>query len=225
MQWQDTDILEVKPLSNTIIQVLLKPKQYTDYRAGQYLQIKTIHFENYFSIANAPIGNSFYECHIRHDTLNPSSQELLQHIQEYRHLKIRLPFGRCYLEQLDSSKPIIFIAGGTGFAPIKSMIEMMLFQNDARSFECYWGAKTQSDLYWQEQLHQYQNHTPLFKHLACVIDDDLLKQVLEHHPNDLNAYQFVLSGPFEMVFKYRDRLLSAGVKLEFMHADAFEFKT
>jgi len=225
MQWQDTDILEVKPLSNTIIQVLLKPKQYTDYMAGQYLQLQTAHFENYFSIANAPIGNPYYECHIRHDTHNPSSQELLQHIQAHQAIKIKLPFGRCCLEQLNTRKPIIFIAGGTGFAPIKSMIEMILFQNDHRRFECYWGAKIQSDLYWQEQLQQYQQHTPLFKHLACIIDDDLLNHVLKQHPDDLNTYQFVLSGPFEMVLNYRDRLIQAGIKPASMHSDAFEFKT
>ena len=225
MQWQDADILEVNPLSNTIIQVLLKPKQFINYRAGQYLQIKTTHFENYFSIANAPIGNPFYECHIRHDKLNPSSQELMDHIQTHRDIKIKLPFGHCCLEQLDPFKPVIFIAGGTGFAPIKAMIEMMLFKNDKRPFECFWGAKTQSDLYWQEHLLQYQNHTPLFKHLACVIEEDLLNQVLKLHPSDLKMHQFVLSGPFEMALKYRDRLINEGIDAQLMHGDAFEFKT
>lgn len=225
MPWQDAEILEINPLSNTIVQVLLKPLNYINYLAGQYLQIKTAHFENFFSIANAPIGNPFYECHIRHEANNPSSQELMEHFQNHKAIKINLPFGRCTLEHLDALKPIIFIAGGTGFAPIKAMIEMMLFQNDPRPFECYWGAKSQSDLYWQEHLRQYQSHASLFKHLACVIDDDLLNHVLKLHANDLNIYQFVLSGPFEMVYSFSDRLIKAGVHPELMHADAFEFKS
>jgi hypothetical protein len=58
-----------------------------------------------------------------------------------------------------------------------------------------------------------------------VIEDDLLNQVLKLHQLDLKTHQFVLSGPFEMAFNYRERLINEGIDAQLMHGDAFELKT
>lgn len=220
-------VLQVTPLTNTIIQVILQPDEYIDYQAGQYLSLLTDQNSNYFSIANAPLGAKVYELHIRHEKNHSSSQELLNYLKEHGDIEIELPFGKSHIGFLDESRPIIFIAGGTGFAPIKAVIEQLLFTDDARQFECYWSAKLQSDLYWQSKLLSWSEQVKTFKHLELFEGKNsvnLLDSVIARHQIKLANHQFLLSGPFEMVYIYRDKLLSLGILPMNIFSDAFEFE-
>lgn len=224
--WIKAHIQTVNPLSQTIIQVFLKPEQFIPYIAGQYLQIRTANFRNFFSIANAPLGNECYECHIRHDAHNPSSKELLNTIKNQKTLDIQLPFGQNHLNML-SSKPLIFIAGGTGFAPIKAMIEQLLFDEDPRDFECYWGAREKCDLYMESTLQEWRKHVKHFKHLELISGEksfDLLQHYLNRHASNQNTHQIMMSGPFDMVYRYRDQLVTQGFSSKNIFSDAFEFE-
>lgn len=224
--WINAHIQSVNPFSQTILQVFLKPEEYKPYIAGQYLQIRTPHHQNFFSIANAPLGNECYELHIRHDIHNPSSQELLDIIKNQQTLDIQLPFGACHLNVIPD-QPLIFIAGGTGFSPIKAMIEQLLFDQNSREFECYWGAKEKSDLYLEETLYGWKKHVKYFKHLELISGQEsfhLLHHYLNRHQKNMDSHQIIISGPFDMVFKYRDELVGAGISPQNIFSDAFEFE-
>lgn len=224
--WIKAHIQSVNPFSQTILQVFLKPEEYVPYIAGQYLQVRTKHHQNFFSIANAPLGNECYELHIRHDANNPSSQELLDTIKNQKTLDIQLPFGTCHLDAIPH-QPLIFIAGGTGFSPIKAMIEQLLFNQDPRDFECYWGAKDKCDLYLEETLIDWQKHVQNFKHLEVVSGKDsyhLLQHYLNRHSKNKDTHQIIISGPFDMVYKYRDELIKASISTQNIFSDAFEFE-
>lgn len=224
--WIKAHIQTVYPFSQTILQVFLKPEKYIPYIAGQYLQIRTANHQNFFSIANAPLGNECYELHIRHDADNPSSQELLDTIKNQKTLEIQLPFGRCHLG-IFPKKSLIFIAGGTGFSPIKAIIEQLLFNQDARIFECYWGAKEKCDLYLENTLRDWQKHVKNFKHLEVVSGQNsyhLLQNYLHRHPINKHDHQIIISGPFDMVYQYRDELLKAEIPSQNIFSDAFEFE-
>jgi CDP-4-dehydro-6-deoxyglucose reductase len=227
MKWISAKVTQISPLTNTIIQVELEPHEYVFYRAGQYLLLKAGAHQAYFSIANAPLGTHRYELHIRHEKKNIFSQELLNHFQSGGDIEFNLPMGQAHVGHLQSSRPIIFIAGGTGFAPIKAIIEQLLYTDDPRTFECYWGAKEQSDLYWRSKLLDWRQHVKSFTHLALFEGKKsyfMIDSIYERHHEQIKDMQFLICGPFEMVYACRDKLVELGVLPTYIYSDAFEFE-
>lgn len=218
---------DISPLTDSIMRLILTPERYIDYQAGQYLQIVFDDDAFSYSIANAPLGAHKYELHIRHSLENPYTQRLLAYIKKYGFVPIRLPFGKCSIDHLDAQRPILFIAGGTGFAPVKAMIEQLLAISDVRLFELFWGARLQSDLYLDEKVNSWQTHVSRFNYFSSVSEDNgkpLSSLVLEKHPHDLNQWQIVISGPFDMVYSTRDALVNKGVSPAHLFSDAFSFE-
>ncbi|KTD11700.1 NAD(P)H-flavin reductase [Legionella gratiana] len=218
---------DISPLTDSIMRLILMPEQYIDYQAGQYLQIVFDEDAFSYSIANAPLGSHKYELHIRHSIENPYTQRLFAHIKEYGFVNIRLPFGVCSIEHLDAQLPILFIAGGTGFAPVKAMIEQLLSTSDTRPFELFWGARLQSDLYLDEKVNSWKTHVSRFNYFSSVSEDNskpLASLVLERHTHDLNQWQIVISGPFDMVYSTRDVLVDKGISPTHLFSDAFSFE-
>ncbi len=211
----------ITPLTDSIMQLILTPDTYIDYEAGQYLQIISGEQAFSYSIANAPLGSHQYELHIRHT----ANQPLLADIKQKGAVKIKLPLGVCDIAHLHPDKPILLIAGGTGFAPIKAMIEQLLALGAPRAFELYWGARSQSDLYMDDKVTFWQTHVPHFSYFSQLSDAsnaDLASMVTDKHPHDLSQWQIVISGPFDMVYSVRDKLLEKGVSPCDLFSDAFE---
>ena len=217
----------ITPLTDSILQVFLTPERYIDYQAGQYLEILSSGSALSYSIANAPLGSHKYELHIRHSPENNCSQQLLCEIKNRGVLMIRLPLGDCHLDKLQEDRPILFIAGGTGFAPIKAMIEQLLATGDKRTFELFWGARSQSDLYMNEKVDQWQAHVAQFRYYSLLSNsskETLASMVLEQHQVDLKTWQFVIAGHFDMAYATRDALVAQGVLREQLFSDAFSFE-
>lgn len=221
-------VTNIAPLTDKIIALQLTPDSYIDYQPGQYLQLLSAGQWLCYSIANAPLGAHYYDLHIRHDPQNSSNQALFTEIKQHGHVQIRLPFGACHLNKLAADKPILFIAGGTGFAPIKAMIEQLLATGDCRPFTLYWGARSRGDLYLDEKVLQWQAHVAHFRYVSLVSAHDagetLASLVLKQHQQDLPDYQIVIGGPFDMVFSTRDALVAAGASESQLYSDAFGFE-
>lgn len=218
---------EISPLTDSIVKLVLSPDRYVDYQAGQYVNIVLDDQELSYSIANAPLGSHKYELHIRHNKENPANQKLFARIKEYGKVDIRLPLGEVSIDKIDEFRPILFIAGGTGFAPVQSMIEQLLAGGDTRPFELYWGARSQSDLYMDEKVKRWQAHVSRFTYYAFLAEDakaNIVSQLLAHHKDDLACWQMVISGPFEMAYSLRDSLVEKGVSPSVLHSDAFTFE-
>lgn len=225
IQAQVEDII---PLTDSILKLVLIPEQYIEYQAGQYLKIIFGKEAYSYSIANAPLGSHKYELHIRHSADNPYNQALLEHIKKQGSVTLSAPYGRCSIHYLQISRPILFIAGGTGFAPVKAMIEQLLANNDDRPFELIWGARTRSDLYYDENVSYWQKHVSRFHYFSLISEENkttLASCALAKHPQDINEWQIVLSGPFDMVYSTRDVLVQHGVSSEHLFSDAFDFET
>lgn len=218
---------DISPLTDSIMRLVLMPNKYIDYQAGQYLQIIFDNQAFSYSIANAPLGSYKYELHIRHSLENPYNQRLFDHIKKHGTVEIRLPYGTCFLQNLDAQRPILFIAGGTGFAPIKAMIEQLLSTSDTRSFELFWGARIQSDLYMDEKVRNWGALVSRFNYFSLITEEktpSMSSFVLKRHPIDLLDWQIVISGPFDMVYSTRDVLVERGVSPSFLFSDAFSFE-
>lgn len=218
---------KIVPLTDSIMHLILKPEQYIDYQAGQYLDILCEGQQFSYSIANAPLGSQHYELHIRHSLENPYNQILFNHIKREGEVTIQLPFGTCSIDKLDIERPILFIAGGTGFAPVNALIEQLLANADPRPFELFWGARSQSDVYLDEKVLNWQAHVSRFKYYSFLSEaskENLLSNLLIRHAQDLHDWQIVLSGPFEMVYSIRDALIEQGMPRCQLFSDAFSFE-
>ncbi len=217
-------VVSITPLTDSILQLILKPDVYIDYQAGQYLQIIYENEAFSYSIANAPLGSHQYELHIRHTRDNPYNQPLFAEIKRLGVVTLHLPMGECNVSQLHPDKPILFIAGGTGFAPIKAMIEQLLADGESRPIELFWGARSQSDLYMDDKVLYWQSHVTHVKYFPLLSESNqmtLADMVLKRHALDINDWQIVISGPFDMAYSIRDTLTAQGVLPENMFSDAF----
>ena len=219
-------VVAVRRLNQTVWQYVLQPDRWVAYHAGQYLQIHGPEGDNFFSIANAPLGAQTYELHIRPPRDEHKQAVLHAQLALHQRVSISLPLGRCDITHLQPQKPIVFIAAGTGFAPIQAMIEHHLAEAQPRRFEVFWSVHTPEDFYLSEQLDDWQQQNPDLYYCAHVTQRDrssLISQVLSRHPNDIQAWQMVMAGPFNLMFLLRDALVCAGVAPDAIFSDAFEF--
>ncbi|MDX2345970.1 MAG: NAD(P)H-flavin reductase [Legionella sp.] len=220
------EVTDVTPLTNRLLRVTLTPEQYIHYDAGQYLEIISPNPEEtlYYSIANAPLGSKKYELHIRHQPNHTEQQHVLDAITKQGRVILNLPFGTCTLHALNQEQPILLIAGGTGFAPIKAMIEQLLTDGSTQPFTLYWSARTQEDLYLDEKVLAWEKHVPHFDYIPHLTEQNskpLIKRITEQHQTNLKNHQVVLAGPFDFVFALRDALINQNIPKEQLFSDAF----
>jgi CDP-4-dehydro-6-deoxyglucose reductase, E3 len=221
-------VTQVTPLTRNLLRVTLTPEHYIPYDAGQYLQVVSPSETLYYSIANAPLGSHTYELHIRHIPENIEHQHILNTITQQGCVILNLPFGKCTLSALDPQRPMLFVAAGTGFAPVKAMIEQLLTDGDTRPFELYWSASCQEDLYLDEQVLAWQKHVEHFDyvpHIKTPNQTTLIECIQAKHPYDLADYQVVLAGPFDLVYSLRDDLIKQGLSQSQLFSDAFDLET
>lgn len=221
-------VIQAHPLSNRLLRVFLKPEHYIDYDAGQYLKIISSNPDEklYYSIANAPLGSKTYELHIRHEPHHDEQQHLIDVITKQGQLIIHLPFGHCTIRKLNLNQPILFIAGGTGFAPIKAMIEQLLVDDMLQPFVLYWCASTEEALYLDEKVQAWNKHVTPFRYMTHISQHEkapLIERILQNEPL-ITSYQVVLAGPFDFVYALRDTLLANGLSQEKLFSDAFDIQ-
>ncbi|MFY7697998.1 MAG: NAD(P)H-flavin reductase [Legionella sp.] len=225
--YQTTAVIEkLNSLTSSIVQVILGPKQFIPYEAGQYLKILRKGDEVSYSIANAPIENGKYELHIRQNPSNPASSTFMIELEKSNMISLELPFGDCSLSQLDRDKPILLIAGGTGFAPIKAMIEQLMLLGHTGNIVLIRGIRSQDDLYmdsltlfWHKTMHNFHCYT-----YVSESKHTLAKKIIENHLHHTFNWQTVLAGPFDMVYSIRDALVNEGVSVQNLFSDAFSFE-
>ena len=132
-----------------VIQLQLPANDTFIYRAGQYVEfILRDGTRRSYSMANAPHRGPGLELHIRHMPGGKFTDHVFGVMKEKEILRIEGPFGSFFLRE-ESDKPIILLASGTGFAPVKALIEHMQHHGITRKVVLYWGARRPSDLYMQ----------------------------------------------------------------------------
>jgi CDP-4-dehydro-6-deoxyglucose reductase len=212
-----------------LLKVTLAPTPYIPYEAGQYLQvISDDHGPLYYSIANAPNPSRTYELHLRHGRDIPGNEHFILELAKSHPITLKLPYGQCTLRAFDPIRPILFIAGGTGFAPIHAMIEQLIAENQTRRIALYWSARSTDELYMDDKMRALEKEMPWFNYVSRVSKTNqasISDLVLNQHKNDIHAWQIVLAGPFDMVYSLRDDLVAQGISPHLMHSDAFAFET
>ncbi|MCX7311478.1 MAG: 2Fe-2S iron-sulfur cluster-binding protein [Alphaproteobacteria bacterium] len=196
------------------------------FKAGQHLNLILDNGERRdFSMANPPRESDGAQLHIRHVPGGAFTTYVFEKLQRGDLLKLEVPFGDFTLS--DSGKPIVFVAGSTGFAPIRSIIEDMLIRNIRREMTLYWGARTRSGLY-SELPHRWAKDNPHFKYVPVISDAPepgirhnlVHRAVLEDHPS-LAGFEAYVCGVPVMTQAAQREFLAAGLPAEAFFADAF----
>ncbi|TDV35737.1 CDP-4-dehydro-6-deoxyglucose reductase [Paraburkholderia caballeronis] len=131
----------------SVLQLRLPAGVRAKFRAGQYLQVELDDgsCRNY-SMANPPHESDSVQLHVRHVPGGRFSEGVLRGLDKGHKLRVELPFGEFSLQE-ESQKPAILLATGTGFAPVKSIVEDALKRKLDRPLYLYWGARRLEDLY------------------------------------------------------------------------------
>ncbi|MBM3527639.1 MAG: 2Fe-2S iron-sulfur cluster binding domain-containing protein [Alphaproteobacteria bacterium] len=196
------------------------------FRAGQHLNLILANGERRdFSMANPPRESDGAQLHIRHVPGGAFTSSVFTELKRGDILRAEIPFGDFMLR--DSSKPILFVAGSTGFAPIKSIIEDMVLMGVARDAWLYWGARRQPGLY-SELPKKWASQNPRFKYVPVLSDEAALgirhnlvhRAVLEDHPS-LAGFEAYVCGVPAMTQAAHSEFLAAGLPRDAFFADAF----
>jgi CDP-4-dehydro-6-deoxyglucose reductase/3-phenylpropionate/trans-cinnamate dioxygenase ferredoxin reductase subunit len=131
------------------------------FKAGQYLQVVMNDDDRRnFSMANAARDNDGAELHIRHVPGGKFSVGTLSKLSVGDRLQIEAPYGDFYLRA--SAQPVILLASGTGFAPIKSIVDTAIHAGNRRPMHLYWGARTREDIYLADLPGRWTQRWPWF---------------------------------------------------------------
>jgi CDP-4-dehydro-6-deoxyglucose reductase len=124
-----------------ILSLKLPANERLQFLAGQYIEFLLKDGKRRaFSIANAPHDDGFLQLHIRLIAGGEFTGHVFGAMKEKDILRFQGPYGSFFLRE-ESAKPVILVAGGTGFAPIKSMVEHAIHSHIKRPLEIYWGAR------------------------------------------------------------------------------------
>lgn len=217
-------------LTPFIYKVLLKPETQVDFIAGQYLNfVMSDDDKRPFSIASAP-GSEFIELQIGAFDENSYAMQVIEHIQTNPTVTIEIPLGNAGLIN-DSKRPLLLLAGGTGFSYIKSMFEYLAQQESDRAVVVYWGVREPSALYELAQTEACINRITNGKFIPVVQTPDdtwqgrtgLLHEAAMADIVDFASYDIYVAGRFDMAGVIRDDLLKKGALIEHMYADAFAY--
>jgi CDP-4-dehydro-6-deoxyglucose reductase, E3 len=200
--------------------------------AGQYLDIMLPqNRRRSFSIASAPYESDL-TLHVRRVASGEFTQQLFSGMRERTLLRIEGPLGQFWFRR-ESRRPALLVGGGTGYAPLRSMLRQLMAVGDRRLLHLYWGAQARQDLYEDEQVRalcvQYPNvqYTPV---LSQPRDSDAWQgrrglvhaAVLADHPQ-LDTFDIYASGPPAMVEAIRHEFAERGLPPDQLFFDSFDY--
>ncbi len=203
------------------------------FRAGQYLNIVLEDGQRRsYSIASGPEAPDLIELHLRRGQSGGRGAAFFDSLQLRMLLEVEGPLGEFSYAGAEadlSPRPLILLAGGTGFAPMKSILQHALTASANRTLQLYWGARSRPELYDHEWLRNAQAHYPQFNYVAVLSEqsDDLepfmrhgliADAVLADHA-DLSDLDFYAAGPPAMLQDIYSRLTAHGLPPERFHSD------
>ncbi|MDB5775539.1 MAG: CDP-6-deoxy-delta-3,4-glucoseen reductase [Herbaspirillum sp.] len=219
-----------------VVSLQLPAADRLQYLAGQYIEFMLRDgVRRSYSVANAPPldddQNAHITLHIRHMPGGVFTDPLFTTVKERDILRFEGPMGTFFLRE-DSDKPMILLASGTGFAPLKAIVEQAARNRSERPMTLYWGGRRPRDLYMDALCREWAATLPHFHYVPVVsnatAEDNwqgrsgfVHAAVMEDHP-DLSGYQVYACGaPIVVESAQRDFVARCGLPDEEFFADAF----
>jgi CDP-4-dehydro-6-deoxyglucose reductase len=225
-----------KPATDVVLMKLQLPATVAfKYRAGQYVEfILRDGSRRSYSMANAPerLGNPpMIELHLRHMLGGKFTTHVFGAMKEKEILRMEGPLGSFFLRE-DSDKPIVLLASGTGFAPIKAIIEHMQAQHIERPAVLYWGARRRADLYLHDWAQAAAAALPNLRYVPVLSDatpedawtgrTGFVHEAVMADLPDMSGHEVYACGvPIMVDSAQRDFTTRCGLPAEAFYADSF----
>ncbi|MGV6857803.1 MAG: CDP-6-deoxy-delta-3,4-glucoseen reductase [bacterium] len=230
-------VVTLKKLNHDVMLMELKlpASQRLQFLAGQYIEILLKDGQRRaFSLANPPHSDEVLQLHIRKVPGGAFTTFVFEQMEEKALLRIEGPLGSFYLRE-ESNRPIILMAGGTGFAPIKAIVEHAIETGIERPIQFYWGVRAQRDLYLHDLALSWAEHHPDIEYIPVLSEPTenepwdgrtgwVHEAVLEDHA-DLSGFDVYLCGPPPMIQAARVPFLIKNLPEEQIFSDSFEFSS
>lgn len=224
-------------LAPDVMQVFLRlpAVEPLQFRAGQYLDVLVDGSgkRRSFSIASPPHESGEIELHIRHVPGGGFTSTLFEKLQAGALLRIEGPLGQ--FTYREGASPVLMIAGGTGFAPIKSILRHALEKGAKRPIHLYWGARHSRDLYEEQTVLEWVKQHPNLSFTAVLSEANTEEIEHEHrrtgwvhdavladYPN-LGAVEVYAAGPPAMIEAIRATFPARGLTDDRLHFDSFDY--
>ncbi len=220
----------ITPLTEAVYKVVLTPASPVDFYAGQYVLVHMGETDKRpFSIANAAYNNQQIELHIGADENNAYATEVLERMKNDGEITISGGHGEAHLQS--NGKPMILIAGGTGFSYAYSILQQSLKDHPHTPVTLYWGGRNKEDLYLFDELTSMADENEQFSFIPVVEYADENWQGRTgwvHHAvladyTDLSDKQVYIAGRFEMAKAARDDFYERKLPDDQLFGDAYAF--
>lgn len=202
------------------------------YQAGQYIDVLLADGQRRsYSMATHAAGSpDMLELHVRHLPGGLFTDRVFGGLQEGEILELEGPGGNFYLR--DGASPVILLASGTGFAPIKALVEEAIVKNNNRPMRLYWGGRRQADLYMDALCRDWAARFPWFEYMPVLSEADsasgwtgrtgFVHQAVMQDIPDMRQYQVYACGaPVVVESARRDFTGSCNLPETDFFADAF----
>jgi CDP-4-dehydro-6-deoxyglucose reductase len=229
-----TRVAKLNKVSEDVMVVALQlpANERLQYRAGQYIEflLKDGKRRSY-SMANAPHLDEHVTLHIRHMPGGVFTDHVFNTMKERDILRFEGPLGTFFLRE-DSDKPMVLLASGTGFAPIKAIVEHAIDTKTKRPMVLYWGGRKPKDIYMHALCEEWARTLPNFRYVPVISDASpedgwsgrtgfVHRAVMEDLP-DLSGYQVYACGaPLMVESAQRDFAAQCKLPAEEFYADSF----
>ena len=214
-------VTSMERLAPDVMRVMLRVEDGGKLRwhAGQYVNVLLEDGQKRaFSFAAAPTGGDMIELHIRLIPGGLFTTRVFESMKVGDFLRFEGPLGAFHLRE-DGAKPILFVAGSTGFAPVKSMLEHAFAIGMQRQMILYWGVREAGDLYARELCEGWAAAHPNFTFIP-VVGGLLDEAVLADHA-DLSGHEVYACGSLQMVEAVAPALAARGLPPGACFSDAF----
>lgn len=213
------------------LKLSLPDEERLQFLAGQYVEfILADGRKRAFSIANAPHDDTFLTFHIRHISGGSFTDHVFSDMSVGESFTIEGPHGSFYMRE-DSERPMLMLATGTGFGPIKGMIEHAIAEQSTRPIYLYWGARNEEELYcdalikgWAERYNNI-DYRPVLSRAAGNWQgrSGRVQQAVLADFDDLSAYELYACGHPDMVYSTKEALTPYGLSGDHCFSDAFSY--
>lgn len=203
------------------------------FLAGQYVDfLLEDNRRRSFSMANPPHESEYLELHVRRVAGGDFTRRVFEDLGERSLLRLEGPLGGFWLRE-GLERPIVMVAGGTGFAPIKSMLLRLMYTGAERPVRLYWGVRRPRDLYEAKLVHQWATEHDWLSFVPVMSEplpgDEWFgrrgwvhEAVLDDYPSlaDVDVYA---AGPPPMIAVIQELFPAQGLPQGRLFFDSFEF--
>ena len=225
-------VASLKQFNHDVMQVMLAPVSPPTliFHAGQYINLVIDDGnERPFSLANAPREDNLIELHIRHNAGGKVARWLEADASRDDSVVITGPQGDFRLN--DSDRPIIMVAGGTGFAPIKSLVEQIIHEGISRPVYLYWGARRREDLYLDSLPRRWAREYDNIHFIPVLSEEEpgagirtgMVHEAVLEDFSSLAEFDVYVCGPPPMIQTVRESFLKRGLDENAIFSDMFAF--